>query len=317
MDFFCKLTEDDIKSLELEFDKVLDSEEPLVSEVGNYVLRAGGKRLRPMIMFLLGHLLKTDNRRLVKVAAAIELIHTATLMHDDVIDKGEVRRGRPTVNHKWGSEIAILTADYLFSNAFCLALETCKPEIVNILAHVTNKMCEAEVFQIRRPNYFFSMNEYYSIITRKTACLFGACATIPGTLADLNLQEIATLQAFGLNYGMAFQITDDVLDYIGDSRKCGKPIGNDLREGKQTIPLIYALENAAEEDKIKIIESFNNGRDLNYILKFIKKYNGIDYAVKMAKDFSKKAIGEIEKFPKNEYSNELIKLTESVIGREF
>lgn len=317
LDFIREQLKNELAQLENELENVLNSENNIIQEVGRYVLLSGGKRIRPAIVFTAGKLFNGNIATLNKTAAALELIHTATLIHDDVVDHSEIRRGNPTVRAKWGDEIAILVADYFFSNAFNLALDTLKPEVLRIITKVTNKMCEGELFQFQKRDTFFSIDDYYTLIEAKTAHLFSACSSLGALISQASPDYIQILHEYGFNFGMAFQITDDVLDYIGKSDKLGKSIGNDLKEGKQTLPFIYTLQNASREDKNKIMVSFKNGRDFDYIFKFIKKYGGIDFSMQKAKIFSDSALKSIKKLPQNQFTKLLEKLSLEVTYREY
>ena len=316
LEFLHTHIEKEIDSLEKEFDRILKTTDPLITQVGNYVLKSGGKRLRPSLVILGGKIFGGEIKNLVKIAATVELIHTATLLHDDVIDHSQTRRGKATANAKWGTEIAILVADYLFSKAFEIALDTLNPEVLRHLAYVTGKMCEGELFQIQKRDVFLTLDDYYKIIRLKTAFLFGACPSLGALSAGASDVWIKNLAEFGLDFGTSFQIVDDTLDYTGTPDKLGKAVGNDLKEGKQTLPLIYTIQSASPDDRDKIIYCFNNGRDFRTILNYITTYDGIKYSFDKAKEFSSLALNKINNLPENEYSQDLKKLTVDMVERK-
>ncbi len=317
MNYLRKYLKNEIFLVETELKNVVKDSSDIVSEAAGYAIESGGKRLRPILILIVGKIFNSEQDKLIKAAAAIELIHTATLIHDDVIDHSDTRRGKLTIKQKWGDEIAILIADYLFSNAFNLALDTLNPSVLKIISNATNKICEGELYQLQKRNTFFSLDDYYNIIQSKTAELFSACANIAASLSECPSKLFDDIIQFGLNFGMAFQIIDDVLDYVGDKNKVGKPLGNDLKEGKQTLPFIYALQKAEMKDKEDLIHAFRNGKNLPDILEIIKKYDGIKYSFESAKEYVRKAKNCIISWPKSRYTDIALKLSDDILTRDF
>lgn len=277
---------------------VLDSDTALVREVGEYVRSTRGKRLRPILVLLASQAFGgSDAGDNVKIAASLELVHTATLLHDDVIDKADLRRGMPTVNSRWGDDVAILIADYLFSKAFRLGLEVVSPRALTLVCDVTAKMCEGEMFQIEKREDLLTRDDYYRIVRHKTAYLFSACTALGATLAGAPEPDITQLAQYGLNFGMAFQITDDTLDLVATDADIGKQHWSDIRNGKQTLPLIHTFEVAEPEDKTDLLECWNNGRDAERIMRHVRKYGGVEYALERAREFAAEARRQLRPFP--------------------
>ncbi|MBX7246450.1 MAG: polyprenyl synthetase family protein [Candidatus Sumerlaeaceae bacterium] len=276
----------DLDQVDAHIDSILESDTALVREVGQYVRTNGGKRLRPMLAILSSRAFGYTGNDHTKVAASLELVHTATLLHDDVIDKAPLRRGKPTVNAKWGDDVAILIADYLYSNAFNLAMQSLSPQVLAIICQVTAKMCEGELFQIEKRNDLLTREDYLRIVRKKTAYLFSACTALGSVLGKANEIETAQMSNYGLNFGIAFQITDDTLDLVGSDSVVGKEHWTDIRNGKQTLPLIHAFTSAEPADREDLINCWNNGRDTERIMGHIKKYRGIEYALGEARSFA-------------------------------
>lgn len=276
----------DLAAVDTHINSILDSDTELICEVGQYVRETQGKRLRPMLAILASRAFNYSGEDHTKVAAALELVHTATLLHDDVIDKAPQRRGQPTVNAKWGDDVAILIADYLYSNAFNLAMQTLTPQVLSVICQVTAKMCEGEMFQIQRRDHRLTPDDYLRIVRNKTAFLFSACTGLGSVLARADDHDAALLANYGLNFGIAFQITDDTLDFIAGDNQLGKEQLTDIRNGKQTLPLIHALQVADAADRDDLWSCWNNGRDNERIMKHINKYRGIEYALGVARDFA-------------------------------
>jgi octaprenyl-diphosphate synthase len=291
--------------------------DPLIREVGEYLLSTPGKRIRPIIVVLSGSIYHASTSELHALAAATELLHTATLLHDDVIDKACVRRGRPTVNARWGDDVAILVADYLFCKSFDFVIAAGKPEMLRILTGVTFRMCEGEVYQIEKRGSFVSRDEYLRIIEKKTAHFFSACSALGAMVANAPADHIALLGRYGMGFGMAFQITDDTLDFVAQSERWGKSLGNDIAEGKQTLPLIIALESACPEEQAEIESCFNDGRDFSRISEFIKKYNGFERSLAVARDYARSARTCLGAFPDSSPAEMLFQLAEFAVERVF
>ncbi len=269
--------------------ETLDSESRLIREVGHFIGLARGKKLRPMITLLTARALAPAIAAPIGVATSLELIHVATLIHDDVIDKAATRRGQPSVNARWGDDVAILMADFLYARAFDLALGSLRPECLKLICNVTQRMCEGEMFQIELREQELTPEDYMLIVERKTGQLFHACAALGAMVAGRSEAEIRAVGEYGRAFGIAFQITDDTLDYIARDERWGKEIGMDVSGGKQTLPLLLALAEASAEDRANIHKHMNNGRDFNAIMETIQRYSGVDRSVEQAREFAQRA----------------------------
>ena len=291
-DIVKKITEylaPDIAEVDRILRESLDSESKLIREVGQYVCFTSGKKMRPMLALLMTKALAPRRPAPVEVAAALELIHVATLLHDDVIDKAAMRRGRPSVNAQWGDEVAILMADFLFARAFDLALTTLRPEVLRQLCRVTQAMCEGEMFQIELAEKNFSVENYYHVVERKTAALFSACTGLGAFMAGAAEDDIASATSFGYDFGIAFQITDDLLDYVARPEQLGKEIGMDVSAGKQTLPLLLAMARATEQDRDTMADRLGNGKDFDLMLGIIRQNDGLGQAQEEARRFADRA----------------------------
>jgi octaprenyl-diphosphate synthase len=274
--------------------EVLDSESTLIREVGAYISLASGKKLRPMMTLLCARAFgPVGTPPPVAVAAAMEAVHVATLLHDDVIDKASLRRGQASVNARWGDDVAILMADFLYTNAFELAMKHLDTDALRLITQVTRRMCEGEMFQIERRGKWLEPEDYMQIISAKTACLFSGCAAMGALAAGLADDAIAAAAAFGMDFGLAFQITDDALDYTGDVEQLGKQPGADLQAGKQTLPLILALQCAPPEERRRLQALLSEGHDHNVIRQVVKQYRTLDQALELANTYARKAGGNL------------------------
>jgi octaprenyl-diphosphate synthase len=242
----------DLEKVEAEFARHVESRVALIPEMGRYIQNSGGKRVRPALLLMAARLTGYTGDRGVLYASVVEFIHTATLVHDDIIDESGTRRGRVAVHSRWGNDITVLLGDYLYIKSMALALTQDSLEIIRLLCDVTLKMIEGEIYQLtKQGDVDISEEEHYEIIRRKTAFLFSGCAEIGGLLGGCTPEQATALREYGLELGMAFQIVDDLLDYTADQEALGKPIGGDLREGKVTLPIIFLLgHGGAEADEI-------------------------------------------------------------------
>ena len=240
---------DDLARVDQEFLKHVQSRVQLIPQIGKYLQTSGGKRIRPATLLMASRMAGYDGAgdKAVVYASVVEFIHTATLVHDDIIDESGMRRGRVAVHSRWGTDITVLLGDYLYIKSMGLALTQDSLEIVRLLCEVTLRMIEGELYQLTKTGEVdITVDEHFDIIRRKTAHLFGGCAQIGGMLGATTPEQQAALWEYGFNLGIAFQVVDDLLDYTADERALGKPIGSDLREGKVTLPIIYLLERGGE-----------------------------------------------------------------------
>lgn len=302
-------------------DSVFRVEGKLMSEVAEYVSASRGKMIRPRMVSLAARALGYDGgpngeNHHTRLGAALELFHVATLLHDDVIDNATLRRGRPTVNARWGADVAILFADYLYASSFDLALAVFRPDVVQVLSRTTQRMTEGEMFAIEKRKGWITVDEYLEIIRSKTGMLYSACAGLGAMVATSDKKAIARFFDFGLNYGMAFQITDDALDYEATGMEWGKEVGADLKEGKQTLPILHALAQASEPDHRWFMLEWQNGREFEPIHNFVKRYNGIDHSLERAGEYSRTALEQLEGLADNEALSCLRRLADGVLVRQ-
>ena len=286
----------------------LDSNVDLISQMSQYIINSGGKRIRPLLLLLCARATNYKGDYHHSMAVVIELIHTATLLHDDVVDSSSTRRGQETANELWGNAPSVLVGDFLYSRAFEIMVEPNSMQIMKILSKATNQISEGEVLQLLNiKNDKVSQTEYFEVIERKTACLFKAACQIAGILSESNQNIIDGLGSFGLHLGNAFQIIDDTLDYESDSLVMGKEIGDDLSEGKVTLPMIYALENTKGSEKETLSHAIKNADSSNIdnIVDILLSVNAFEYSRKIAKNESTKALKSLEVIPSSEYRSAL------------
>jgi octaprenyl-diphosphate synthase len=287
----------ELLALEQEITSIIESDTRLVKDVGEYVLTSRGKRLRPMMLLLVAKAAGYDGNNHINVAAALEIIHTATLLHDDVIDKATLRRGRPSVNAKWGDDVAILIADYLYANAFRLAMQSLSPIVISTICKVTAQMCEGELYQIEKRQQFLTPADYLRIVRHKTAFLFSACTGLGAVLAELGETETLALTQFGLDFGTAFQVVDDTLDLVGQDDELGKQSGTDIKNGKQTLPLIHAYEQADIATRAHLEKLWRTDKQPAAMLEIINAHCGIEHSLTVAREYAEKAKTHLEVLP--------------------
>ena len=298
--------------------KNLDSRVPLVKEIADYLVDSGGKRLRPLLTLLTAKLFGYQGNDHIKLATVIEFLHTAMLLHDDVVDESDLRRGKKTANVKWGNAPSVLVGDFLHSRAFELMVEVGNMEVLAVLSRATNIISEGEVQQlchIKNPET--TENQYMEIITRKTATLFQAAAQSGAIIAGANKDEITVIGDYALHLGIAFQLMDDNLDYVGYSETLGKNVGDDFAEGKVTLPIIAAIRNASSEQANLIKEAVLKGgvEDLDIVVKLVREAGGLDYTEKVAAKEKRKALSCVSALPKSPYKDALEDLAEFSIKR--
>ncbi|MBZ4672161.1 polyprenyl synthetase family protein [Deferribacterales bacterium Es71-Z0220] len=311
----------EMESVEKELIRNLDSDVEMVNEVASYVFESGGKRLRPVFMVLASKLCGYSGDRATVLSGVVEYIHTATLLHDDVIDGAKYRRGRKSANNVFGNDITVLCGDFLYSRAFINLVKDGDARVQMILANAAKTMSEGEVFQlVKTAEFSLKIEDYLKIIFSKTAVLFSACCEIGGILGGLEDEKVKNLAEFGKVVGLAFQMSDDILDYLGDPEKTGKKPGTDLNEGKMTLPLILLRDMADKNEKQRlrdIIVSENaSEEDLTYIISLMKKYDIKTASERYVDDYVNKSKELLNIFPKNEYRDALEFLAEYVIKRD-
>ena len=299
---------------------LLTSDVDLVEEIGRYVVEAGGKRLRPLVVLLSGRACGYSHPQLVQLAAIIELLHTATLLHDDVIDKSLLRRGRPTANAHWGNAPSVLVGDYLYSRAFQLMAGLDNNAIIRALADATNLIAAGEVQQLSLiGNTDLHEAEYLEVIRAKTAVLFEAAARSAGILATVDQPTRSALADYGRSVGTAYQLIDDALDYDGDVAALGKNVGDDLAEGKLTLPLIYTLANgtAADSATVRTAVSERNRHDLDSVVCAVRRSGALDYTRSLAHAYAERAVQAALLIAESAYRNAMIDLARLTVGRAF
>lgn len=312
----------DLKDVELEFRKNLDSEVHLIRKVGEYVLNNGGKRLRPSLLLLSARLCGYQGSRHIPLASVIEFIHTATLLHDDVVDNAGIRRGKAAANTLWGSGASILIGDFLFSKSFYLTVADGDLNILKILSSTTTRMAEGEVLQLlKNSDVETTERDYLSVVTNKTASLISVACQIGAILGKVSAEKEKALAGYGMDVGIAFQLVDDCLDYTSNNKELGKAIGNDLREGKITLPLIHIIKNAAASEREEIMAAINaddlKNSQLQSVISLINKYKGIDYALGRAREYLENAKTRLNIFEPNAERAALVALADYVVERTY
>jgi octaprenyl-diphosphate synthase len=298
----------------------LHSEVALVESIGHYIIDAGGKRLRPLLVLLCGKALKGGTQNTAQFAAVVEFIHTATLLHDDVVDISSLRRGRPTANAEWGNAPSVLVGDFIYSRAFQLMVRMGNMDIMALMADTTNRIAEGEVLQLERAGKpDTSEDAYFRIIEQKTAVLFEAATQGAAILANCDQQTQQAAKSYGHHLGMAFQLIDDVLDYTGDAATMGKNVGDDLNEGKPTLPLIHAMKHGSVLQKELIynaIESKNSDNIADIILA-VNETGALEYTKNIALDHRDKAIASIANFAECEQTIQMHRLADLAVRRDY
>lgn len=308
---------EELKRVDEETDRIFFCDNLLIKDIGEHIKQFPGKRVRPSLLILTARGSGYKGQEHIKVAASVELIHTASLIHDDIIDNAKTRRGQSSVNYKWGQDIALLTADYIYSKSFTLLSQTLTPESLSILSEAASRMCKAELMQVQFKNNNTTYNDYFKIIENKTAFFFSACTALGSIIAQSPMWKILKFKDYGFNYGIAFQIIDDTLDLNADEKILGKDIGSDYESGKKTLPIIRTLDVASGKDVRTLKECFKDGNDIKTVFSIVSKYDGIEYSKKIAKTYADKAIECLQDLERNEDIDVLIELASSVVKRAF
>jgi len=311
------LCRDDLEAVEREIAAVLRTDTELLNEVGRYLGHSAGKLLRPILTLLSAQACGgAPALHVRRVAAAMELVHTATLLHDDVIDNSSLRRGKPTINARFGQDIAILMADYLYANAFDLSLEALKPEVLRMICKVTSKMAEGELFQIEKRDALLTEDDYYRIIKAKTAYLFSACCGLGGVVAGVRRAKVEALTEFGMQFGLAFQVTDDILDYVADEKVFGKAIGTDISSGKQTLPFLRTLTLAEAPARDRLVDALK-AHDVPTVLAAVERHGGIESARETARAHVAKGLAALDRAGRGPAVDALRGIAEHVLERTY
>lgn len=320
MEQVLKMLDSDMSLVEQQFKHDLASEVVLISKVGEYVLASGGKRMRPMLVLLAARLTGYQGDQHIGVASVVEFIHTATLLHDDVVDSASLRRGEASANAVWGNEASVLVGDFLFSKSFSLMVRTGSLAILQALSDATTMMAEGEVLQlISTCDLDLSEEQYMQVVRDKTAVLIAAACRCGAVLSAVDEQQEQALNDFGMHLGIAFQFMDDALDYVADQAEFGKACGQDLEEGKMTLPLIETLRNCSSDERDQvaaIVEKEQlNDDDFASVLGLINRYNGIDYTRQRARELVESAKNCLAIFPDCEVRQALHVLADYVVSR--
>jgi octaprenyl-diphosphate synthase len=315
------LIQDELEQVEKKITAESVASVDAVTAIGQYLQSAGGKRLRPALLLLSAKLAGNGGPSAIQLGAVVELIHAATLVHDDVIDTAETRRGRPSTNVRWGNHTSVLAGDWMYMQAFQIALRERSFPVLDLLVPLTQMMVEGELLQLERIGRIdVTEADCMELVDRKTACLFSVCARLGGMTGHADLNTVERLGEYAWNLGMAFQLVDDMLDFTAREKTLGKPVGGDLREGKVTLPLVYALERATAGERA-LVETIL--RDRSYenvpfkrILALLEKYEGIERVKERAQAFTDKARQTIGEFPESPYQRALLAVTDLITERD-
>ncbi|ACO03687.1 MAG TPA: polyprenyl synthetase family protein [Persephonella sp.] len=317
------LSREVLKEIEERLSKYMDSEVEFILKIGNYILDSGGKRLRPVLVLTFSKLLKGENEeRDYPIAVAMEYLHTASLLHDDVVDGAETRRGKAAANRVFGNDTTVLTGDYMYANALYLFSVYGDIDMIRNVSDAVKKMSEGQLLELKKIGDIDMREEdYFRILEGKTAVLFGSCCYVGTALGGGSDKQKKSAYNYGLSIGIAFQLIDDLLDYIADEKKLGKPVCNDLREGKITYPLLSVLDKLSEDEKefVKgVIRDLNpDKKHIERVKNMVKEKGGFDKTIEKAREYVDTAVRELENFPDSEYLKELEELAKYIVEREF
>ena len=316
------LAKDDMQAVDNLIQRRLQSDVALVNQLSHYIINSGGKRLRPMLALLMARACGYQGDKHIDIAAIVEFIHTATLLHDDVVDESDMRRGKDTANNVWGNQAAVLVGDFLYSRSFEMMVDVNQMRVMQILASTTNIIAEGEVLQLLNINDAETTEaRYLDVIYSKTAKLFEAACQLGGVLAKLPEEQEKAVAQYGVHLGTAFQLIDDVLDYNADSKDIGKNVGDDLAEGKPTLPLIFALAKSkgnGEPADVALIQKAIAEGGLEYIdevMQIIQKTGSLTYTNKVAKKETQLAIDSLKHLQDSDYKEALIELAKYSLSR--
>jgi len=314
------LLHDDLAALEGEFGRDTVSGVQAITEIGEYLRNGGGKRIRPALLFLSAKLFDYRGQGAVRLAAVVEIIHTATLVHDDIIDEAKTRRGRPAANTQWGNSKCVLAGDWLYMQAFKIAVQERNFRILDTLIELTQQMVEGELLQMEKLGQLMTLEEHFDLIYRKTACLFSVCMRLGAILGGATAAQEQAVGRYGHDLGMAFQIVDDVLDLTASEEVLGKPVASDLREGKVTMAVIHALERCTPQERVKIETILRdrafNGVTHGQIMEILQSYGSLVAANARAAQYAQSAQSALDAFPDSEIKRALLWAPEFVVARE-
>jgi len=316
-----RLVEGDLLEVEQLFEQQCRSDVRLVGEIGKYIQQGGGKRIRPALLLLACRVCGYRGERAILLAAVVEFIHTATLLHDDIIDEATTRRGRRSVNSRWGNDVTVLLGDFLYAKSMAMALSQDNLRILRLLSDVTLRMIEGEILEIERDaDLKVAEEDHLDIIKRKTADLFSACTRIAALLADAPDERERALAGYGLNLGICFQMVDDLLDFTADEKVLGKPVANDLREGKLTLPAIFMVRRAGArgaEVVSRVLEDRGFDRvSREEVVRLARECGALDEARALAEDYAEKARRDLMAFDRSPYREALSVLPDFILSRD-
>jgi octaprenyl-diphosphate synthase len=314
------LLRDDLAAIEREFGRDTVSSVPAITEIGEHLRAGGGKRIRPALLLLASRLFGESGRGAIRLGAVVEIIHTATLVHDDIIDEARTRRGRPAANTQWGNAKCVLAGDWLYMQSFKIAVEERNFRILDLLIGLTQKMVEGELLQMEKLGRCISLEEHFDLIDRKTACLFSVCMKLGAVLGGANEEDERRLGEYGHAVGMAFQIVDDVLDLTASEDVLGKPVASDLREGKATMAVIHALERCTAGERA-LIETVLRERAFQsvthaQVLEVLERCGSLAAATARAQQYAEAARQALCIFPDSEAKRALLWVPDFVVARE-
>ncbi len=315
-----ELLRDDLAAIEREFGRDTVSNVRAITDIGEHLRAGGGKRIRPALLVLAAKLFDYEGRGAIRLGAVVEIIHTATLVHDDIIDEARTRRGRPAANTQWGNAKCVLAGDWLYMQAFKIAVLERNFRILDLLTELTQQMVEGELSQMEKLGRCISLQEHFELIYRKTACLFAVSTQLGGVLGGANAEQEQRLAAYGRNLGMAFQIVDDVLDLTASEEILGKPVASDLREGKATMAIIHALERCTPVEHAAIEKVLNerafNGVTHTDVVTILERYSSLEAANARAQEYATAARHALCSFPDSESKRALLAIPDFVIARD-
>jgi octaprenyl-diphosphate synthase len=315
-----ELLREDLGAIEREFGRDTVAGVEAITDIGEYLRNGGGKRIRPALLLLSSKLFNYCGRGAIRLGAVVEMIHTATLVHDDIIDEAQTRRGRPAANTQWGNSKCVLAGDWLYMQAFKVALQERNFRILDTLIDLTQQMVEGELLQMEKLGKPISLDEHFDLIHRKTACLFSVCMRMGAILGGATPEQEENLAQYGRDLGMAFQLVDDVLDLTASEDILGKPVASDLREGKMTMAVIYALERCTtrERKRIETVLEQRTFDDVTHaqIIEILERYGSLEAATARAVQYATLARNAICSFPEGEIKRALLWAPDFVVARE-
>ena len=315
-----ELLRDDLVAIEQELGRDAASGVSTITDIAEYLRGGGGKRIRPTLLLLSAHTLGYSGQGAIRLGAVVEMVHTATLVHDDIIDSANIRRGRPSANTTWGNEKCVLAGDWLYMQAFKVALEEKSLRVLDLLIGLTQQMVEGELLQIQKLGRAVSEAEYYDLIFRKTACLFSVSMRLGAVLAKSTEADETSLATYGRAVGLAFQIVDDVLDLTATEEVLGKPVASDLREGKATLSVIHSIDHGTAADRRTIQRvlddrSFENV-SREQIQKILVRNGSVEYAMSVADRYAEQSRQALAQLPESEYKRALLWVPDFVVARD-